>query len=185
MLPVAAVAGVAVPAGPVLRQVSEHRFAVRRLALPQPALFPHPDQVEERERRLRREPVLQAGLAASYVQMPAEAATVVDQPRPRARVVQQVVDEPSDTFRRARLPDRAKPRPQRLHRRDIGSGRGRMGGDPLFYAGGDPLLNVGGDLVLVQEYLERVHVRQVRRVHQVRRKHQGGRGVMSEKHVDS
>jgi hypothetical protein len=82
VLPVPAVAGVAVTAGLVLRQVGEDRFAIGRLALPEPAVGPQPDQVGERERRLSREPVLERGFTAGYVQVPAKAAAVIDQPRP-------------------------------------------------------------------------------------------------------
>jgi hypothetical protein len=174
VLPVPAVAGVAIPAGPVLRQVGEDRVAIGRLAPPEPALLPQPDQVGERERRLGREPVLERGFAAGDVQVPAESAAVIDQPRPGTGVVQQVVDELRDARGAARLPHRAQPGTQRPHRREIRGGRG----------------GPRGDLVLVEEHLEGIDVPQVRRVHQVRvnqvgREHQGGGRVMSEKHVDS
>jgi hypothetical protein len=84
VLPVAAVARIAVTAGPVLRQVDQHGVAVRRLAPAQSPRFAHPDQVREREADLRRDPVLERGVVTGDVQMPAPAAAVVGQPGPGA-----------------------------------------------------------------------------------------------------
>lgn len=169
MLPVAAVAGIAVPAGAVLRQVGEHRLAAGRLAAPQPALLPHPGQVGERERRLGGQPVLQRGLGAGDVQVPAESAAVIDQPGPGTGIPEQVVDQFREGDDPVRLPDRAQPGPEPIDRREIASG-GRW---------------TGRDLVFVEEDLERVWIGQVRGVDQVRGEQQGGDGVMSEKHIDS
>jgi hypothetical protein len=94
---------------------------------------------------------------------------MIDQPRPGTGVVQQLVDEFRETLGLARLPHRPQPRPQPEHGGEAGLG-GRW---------------ARHDLVLVEEHLERVDVRQVLRVHQVGGENQGGGRVMSEKHIDS
>ncbi|HZR54122.1 MAG TPA: hypothetical protein VFB06_32050 [Streptosporangiaceae bacterium] len=113
--------------------------------------------------------MLQRGLGAGDVQVPAEAAAVIDQPGPGTGIPEQVVDQFREVDDPVRLPDRAQPRPEPVDRLEIPRRRRRT----------------GRELVLVEEDLERVGVGQVRGVDQIRGEQQGGDGVMSEKHIDS
>jgi len=82
VLPVAAVAGIAVATGSVPGQVDEDRLAIRRLAATEPIRLTQPDQVGEGEAGLGGDAVLERGIVAGDVQVPAPAAAVIDQPGP-------------------------------------------------------------------------------------------------------
>jgi hypothetical protein len=169
VLPVAAVARVAIAAGAVLRQVDEDRVAARGLTAPQPVRLAQPDQVGEREAGLGRDPVLQSRLVAGDVQVPAPAAAVIGEPRAGARVAEQAIDQFGQVLGLLGLPHGPQPGPQCQH----------------GVQGGRADRRARLDQVLVKERLEGRDVGQVVGVDQVRGEHQGGGRVMSEKHVDS
>jgi hypothetical protein len=168
VLAVAAVTGVTVAAGLVLRQVREHRRAAGRLAVSQPGSLAEPDQVRDREGGLRGEPVVNRRVLVAEVQMPAPAV-VVEKERPGAGVIQQVVDQ---SRKRAWLgfgiPKPAQPGLKGIDRVQVS-------------AGNCPMRH---DLMTVEEVLEGADVGQAR-INQVSGQEQGGRCVMSEEHIDS
>jgi hypothetical protein len=175
VLPVAAVAGVAVQAGPVPRQVDEDGSAVRGETLAEPFGFAEPDQVGEGEARLCGDPVHQGRVRPGDVQVP--GAVVVGQPGPGAGLIQQVVGDARQRGRLHRLPGGEQLRPQ--HADGIEGGRvSRAARDHLV--GVEEMFQGGG----VRESVRLARPSRLG-IHEVGRKHESGRRVMSKSHLDS
>ena len=102
MLPVTAVAGVAVHSRSVAGQVDEHGVAVGGEAPAEPFGFPEADQVGEGEAGLGGNPVDQWRVRLGDVQVP--GAVMVGQPGPGAGLVEQVVGDGRQRDGRWRFP---------------------------------------------------------------------------------
>jgi hypothetical protein len=175
VLSVAAVAGVAVHAGPVAGQVDEDGAAVGGKALAEPFGFAEADQVGEREAGLRGDPVDQWGVRLGDVQVP--GAVMVGQPGPGAGLAEQVVGDGRQCGGLCRLPGGEQLRSQHsgcVHvRRASCAARDHLVG--------------------VEEVLQRGDVREpvglarpsLLGIHEVGREHESGPSVMSKSHLDS
>src|SRR6201996_3580473 len=117
VLAIAAVAGVAVAAGPGAGQVNEHGVAAGGVADAQAVGFAQADQVGEGEAGLGADAVGQGGGGLGDVQVPAPAAAVVDDPGAGVGIAQQPVDQGGQVRGAARCgPDGPQARTQDVDR---------------------------------------------------------------------